>query len=460
MSKDNSKVCNPLKKNGTYSVQIKDLGPKGDGIAWLHGVKLIIPNTLPGEQVTFKLIKLNKSHGFGKCLSIEYSSKDRIVPPCPVASRCGGCQLQHQRYLAQIAFKEHMLKDSFEDQSLNSGKIQPTIPSPLHLYYRNKAQFVVKSDAKTGRPSIGLYARHSHRVIDIETCFIQHPLVNDVLAIVKEWLNITAISLYDEGSHHGILRYVVVRIGVTTNDVMVGLVATSMTDDYQELILKLQSIKTLKSVLLNINSEQTDTVLGSDNNVLWGDSYITDRIGERAFRFSLSSFFQSNPVQTKELYEVVQREAGLTLDDTVWDLYSGVGTIGLSLAKKVKKVICVEENEVAVCHARENITLNHVDNIMCLASDVQVYLAQQAPIPEDIVIIDPPRKGCSSVFLETICRLMPKVLVYVSCYPSSLARDLSVLTADCYSISKIQPVDMFPQTVHLETVVVLKRQDR
>ena len=167
----------------------------------------------------------------------------------------------------------------------------------------------------------------------------------------------------------------------------------------------------------------------------------------------MSSFFQSNPVQTKELYEVVQREAGLTLDDTVWDLYSGVGTIGLSLAKKVKKVICVEENEVAVCHARENITLNHVDNIMCLASDVQVYLAQQAPIPEDIVIIDPPRKGCSSVFLETICRLMPKVLVYVSCYPSSLARDLSVLTADCYSISKIQPAVSY---THLTLPTILR----
>ena len=455
-----------LAKNQCYQATITNLGPKGAGLTKINNKKIIVPNTLPNEEVSLKLVKLNKNHAFGKLQHIISPSKERIEPPCPVANQCGGCQLQHQTYEGQLKFKQSFVQTEFDKYpNLRHVLVHPTLSSKQPLEYRNKAQFVI-SHFKTKSESykqVGLYAANSHRVIDINQCYIQHPIINDILKTVRTWVKTSSIPIYNEVEHEGALRHVVVRVGAVTKEVMVALVSTTTDIDTKGLVETLKKRSqtnalnyTIKSILLNINSQKTDTILGDKSILLDGNDYITDQCGHIKLKLSLKSFYQSNAAQTSILYDYVKNTASLDLKDTVWDLYSGIGSIGLYVANKVNQVIGVEEVKDAVVNATENAVENNIKNTQFIHADVASYIKENTIPKSDVVIVDPPRKGCGEDLINHLINAKPKKIIYVSCNPVSLAKECSRLIENGYDAKAVQPIDMFPQTVHVESVIVLE----
>ncbi|WP_058486449.1 23S rRNA (uracil(1939)-C(5))-methyltransferase RlmD [Defluviitalea phaphyphila] len=453
----------PIKKNMHFEMTIDDIGVKGEGIGKIDNFTVFVEGALPKDKIEVRIIKVKKNYGFGKLIRIIEASPMRITPKCPYAKRCGGCQIQHLDYKAQLEFKTKKVKDNIERiGKLNDVIVYPTLGMKEPFYYRNKAQFPV--GIKDGKVQIGFYAPRSHDIIDISKCYIQDPINNKIINIIRNYIEKYKIPVYDEKKHKGLIRHILTRVGFTTKEIMVCIVINGENLPHKDkLISKLIKISGMTSIVLNHNTKKTNVILGEKITTLWGKNYITDYIGEIKFEISPLSFFQVNPIQTKVLYEKALEYARLIGEEIVWDAYCGIGTISLFLAKKAKKVYGVEIVNEAIEDARKNAKINNIDNVEFFvgkSEEIIPEMYEKQGIKADVIVVDPPRKGCDEILLNTMAKMEPRRIVYVSCDPGTLARDLKILNEKGYKVEKVQPVDMFPNTTHVECVTLMSKVEK
>ncbi|MCT4631276.1 MAG: 23S rRNA (uracil(1939)-C(5))-methyltransferase RlmD [Firmicutes bacterium] len=453
----------PVVKNNNYIMIIDDIGTRGEGIGKIDGYTLFVEGALPKEEVEVKVLKTKKNYGFAKLLNIIKPSTNRVEPICNISKQCGGCQLQHLSYDEQLIYKQKKVENVLQRiGQVNNVKVNKTIGMDNPYYYRNKVQFPVRQ-GKNGNVEIGFYSERSHRIVETDTCYIQHPINEQIVKLIREFILENNISPYNEEKHRGLIRHIITRISSKNNDVNITIVINGNKLPHQDnLIKKLTTIKEVKGICININKEKTNVILGNNITTIWGETNIVDSIGNINYRISPKSFYQVNPIQTKKLYEKALEYADLSGEEIVWDAYCGIGTITLFLAKKAKKVYGVEIVKEAIEDAKQNAILNKINNVDFFVGKAEEVIKdkyEQNNIEADVIVVDPPRKGCDEELLKTIIEMNPKKAVYVSCDPATLARDVRVLMEAGYELKEVQPVDMFPQTVHVECVTVLYRQD-
>jgi len=457
MSKNNG-----IMKNQDYIIEITGQTHEGMGVGKIDDFAVFVAGAIAGEEVKVKVVKVLKNYSYGKLLEVITGSPNRRDPLCNVIRRCGGCQLQHMNYEGQLNFKKQVVKDALERiGGLKDVIIHDTLGMKYPWHYRNKSQLPVGISEK--EIQIGFYAKRSHEMIDIDNCLIQDKIFQTAINIMKQFIKDYKISIYDENTGIGLIRHIILRKGFKTEEIMVGIVINGDGFPYAgELIEVLkQGICGLKTIVLNINKKKTNVIYGLKNKIIYGDGFIYDYIGDVKFRISLLSFFQVNPIQTKVLYDKVMEYAGLTGKETVIDAYCGIGTISLFLSRKAKKVYGVEVVEEAVVDAKENARLNGADNAEFILGEAEIEIPKlyERGVKADVIIVDPPRKGCDIRLLEVIAKMAPKKIIYVSCNPSTLARDLKYLVSEGYGVKEVQPVDLFAQTVHVEVTCKLTKVD-
>jgi 23S rRNA (uracil1939-C5)-methyltransferase len=451
----------PVKKNDIVEVKFEDLTHEGSGVAKVEGYTLFVPHALPGERATVKVLKTKKGYGYGKLQELHEMSPDRVQPPCPIFYQCGGCQLQHLSYEGQLKQKHRMVKETLARLGgLTDVPVHDVLGMEDPWRYRNKAQVPVGE--REGGLVAGFYQRGTHRIIDMDECIIQDEANDRVVQQVKQIADDFGVRAYDEHTQKGILRHVAVRYGQNSGEIMVIFVTKSKNLPSRKAMVRAitEAIPEVKSIVQNINPKRTNAIFGEETRVLWGRDVIYDTIGDVKFAISARSFYQVNPKQTKVLYDKALEYANLTGVEQVVDAYCGIGTISLFLARQAGHVYGVEIVPEAVEDARKNAELNGIENVT-----FEVGKAEEA-IPArhkqgstaDVVVVDPPRKGCDEALLATVVAMKPKRVVYVSCNPATLARDLRVLEAGGFQVEEVQPVDMFPQTMHVECVAVLTRK--
>ncbi len=463
-----------MKKNDTFEITIEDVSVNGEGIGHFDGMTFFIKGAIPGDRALCGVTKLKKKYGFARVIEILEASKNRVEPKCAMAGRCGGCQIMQMDYPAQLHLKENLVREKllriggFTEDKVNEV-MQPIIGMEDPFFYRNKAQYPVGRD-KDGNTIMGFYGPHSHRIVESEKCF----LGTEVNEKIKEVIKKAGISSYDEETHRGLLRHVLIRKGFFTGEVMVCLIVNAGDENNavknlcNQLLPSLSKIEGMKSICVNFNNKPGNVILGTKTICVWGENYITDTIGDVAFHISAPSFFQVNPYQTKKLYDKALEYASLSRNEVVWDLYCGIGTISLFLAQKAKTVYGVEVVPEAIENAKENALLNHMDNASFFVGKAEEVLPEfyskgtihGEKITEDlkkpdVIVVDPPRKGCDEACLNTMVSMKPQRIVYVSCDPATLARDLKYLCDNGYELKAVTPVDQFPHSMHVETVVLL-----
>lgn len=453
----------PVQVGQIVELTITGLNHEGQGVGRHNGYTLFVPQALPQEKVLAEVEHAKKSFGIARLLSIVEPSPERMNPPCPVFDRCGGCSLQHLDYDAQLRHKQQIVKDNllriggFAVEGEDAVTVHPTLGMDDPWRYRNKAQ--VPIGMQDGKLVGGFYAERSHDIIDIDACLIQQEVNDSVVRTVKRLATELGISAYNEVMHTGLLRHVVAKVGVKTGEVMVVLIITEETIPQQERLIEAirQELPAVKSIVQNRNAQKTNVIFGDKTVTLWGSDVIYDYIGQVKFAISARSFYQVNPVQTEVLYNKTLEYAGLSGGETVIDAYCGIGTISLFLAQKAKHVYGVEIVPEAIADANRNAELNGMENVSFEVGPAEVIIPawREEGIRADVIVVDPPRKGCDEALLETILAMEPERVVYVSCNPSTLARDLKVL-AGKYRVVEVQPVDMFPWTGHVESSVLLK----
>ncbi|WEG12367.1 23S rRNA (uracil(1939)-C(5))-methyltransferase RlmD [Pullulanibacillus sp. KACC 23026] len=449
----------PVQKNDTLEVTFTDLSHDGAGVAKVKGYTLFVPGGLPGEAAEVKVIKTKKGYGFGKLIKFIETSEDRVEPPCEIFDRCGGCQIQHLNPKGQAQFKYKMVTDALERLGgLKEIKVHPVLTMDHPWAYRNKASVPVAS--REGELIAGFYQKRSHFIIDMDHCLITDDTVDEVIQEVKRIAKDSGIEPYNEETHKGILRHIIVRVGKQTDEVMVVLVTKTDELPFRKRFIKElpEKFPQIKSIAQNINKKRTNTIFGNETRILWGKETILDTIGSVKFAISPRSFYQVNPEQTRVLYEKAMEYAELAGKETVIDAYCGIGTISLFLAQKAGQVYGVEIVPEAIEDARKNAELNELTNVTFEAGPAEEVIPNwyKQGIKADIVVVDPPRKGCDEALLQTILEMKPKRVVYVSCNPATLARDLRVLEDGGYKTIEVQPVDMFPQTMHCEAVAKIE----
>ena len=448
----------PVQKNEYIDVIFEDLTHDGAGVAKVEGYPLFVPNGLPGEKAKIKVIKVNKGYGFGRLMEITEASPYRVEPECPIYKECGGCQLQHMSYEGQLKAKEKQVSDVLQRiGKLENVKVHPVIGMENPWRYRNKAQ--VPIGEHEGGLIGGFYQQRSHQIIDMKACIIQQEKNDEVVKKVKEICNINGVRAYDEQKHKGELRHIMARYGLKSGEVMVVLVTRTNELTGKKKIIEeiVKRIPGVKSIVQNINSKKTNVIFGDETKVLWGEEVIYDSIGDIKFAISARSFYQVNPEQTKVLYDKALEYADLTGEENVIDAYCGIGTISLFLAQKARKVYGVEIVPEAIEDAKKNAELNGISNVEFAVGEAETVIPEwyENGVVADVFVVDPPRKGCDDKLLQTIINMKPKKVVYVSCNPATLARDLRVLEDGGYQTVEVQPVDMFPQTMHVECVAQL-----
>jgi 23S rRNA (uracil1939-C5)-methyltransferase len=448
----------PVQKNEYIEVIFEDLTHDGAGVAKVEGYPLFVPNGLPGEKAKIKVIKVNKGYGFGRLMEITEDSPYRVEPECPIYKECGGCQLQHMSYEGQLKAKEKQVSDVLQRiGKLENVKVHPVIGMENPWRYRNKAQVPIGENE--GGLIGGFYQQRSHQIIDMKACIIQQEKNDEVVKKVKEICNINGVRAYDEQKHKGELRHIMARYGLKSGEVMVVLVTrTNELTGKKKIIEEVaKRIPGVKSIVQNINSKKTNVIFGDETKVLWGEEVIYDSIGDIKFAISARSFYQVNPEQTKVLYDKALEYADLTGEENVIDAYCGIGTISLFLAQKARKVYGVEIVPEAIEDAKKNAELNGISNVEFAVGEAETVIPEwyENGVVADVLVVDPPRKGCDDKLLQTIINMKPKKVVYVSCNPATLARDLRVLEDGGYQTVEVQPVDMFPQTMHVECVAQL-----
>lgn len=454
----------PVEKNKDYEIYIDGFGSMGEGIGRIDNFTVFIKGAIKGEKVKVKITKVNKNFAFGKIMQIIEKSEDRSEPICPSYKRCGGCQMQHLSYEAQLDFKRQKVIDCLErigKIKTDSVIVHDTIGMNPPYYYRNKVQLPVGE--KNGEIQIGFYAERSHEIIDIDKCYIQFEAGNEIIKLVKEWMSKFKIRGYNEQTGKGTLRHIMIRRGFKTEQIMLVLVTVNeVLQHKKELIESItQNIDGITGIIQNINSKRTNVILGEKEITLWGESQIQDYIGEFKFNISSKSFFQVNPVQTERLYNAALKYAGLTGNEVVFDAYCGTGTISLFLSQNAKMVYGVEIIPEAIENAKINAAQNKATNTEFIVgkSEEEIPKLIKRGIKPEVVLVDPPRKGCEKVLLESIASAAPRTIVYVSCDPATLGRDLGILGELRYEVLEVQPVDMFPATGHVETCVLLYNKE-
>ena len=455
-------------KNDELIVTIEDQGVNGEGIGKVNGYALFVKDTVIGDKCKVKIMKAKKNFAFAKLIEIVESSKYRVKEKCPVARQCGGCQLQSMDYEIQLKFKEEKVFNNLKRiGGLDTCQInlKPIIGMDEPYYYRNKTQFPVGRN-KDGEIAYGFYAGRTHSIIETPSCVLgmrmgDKDVCKEIMDTVISFMKDNDIEPYDEQTQSGYVRHVLIRISELNKQIMVCVVVNdNELPESERLVEELKEIPNMTSISININKTQGNVIMGNRTVHLFGPGYIEDAIGENKFRISPESFFQVNSKQVEKLYGKAIEYANLTGEEIVWDLYCGIGTITLSMAKNAKKVIGVEVVEQAVEDAKNNAVINEVDNtefLLGAAEDVvaEYFDTKKEECHPDVVVVDPPRKGCDQELLEAIVSMNPERIVYVSCDSATLARDLAWLKMNGYIFNEVTPVDMFPQTVHVENVALM-----
>ena len=461
-----------MRKNDIVKLQITDIGVGGEGIGKVDGYTLFVKDAVIGDVIEAKVMKAKKNYGYAKLLHILTASEGREKnPKCGIARKCGGCQIQEMKYEWQLRFKEEKVRDSLMrigqiPERLLDEIMEPILGMEEPFYYRNKAQFPIGTD-KNGRSVAGFYAGRTHSIIPVKDCVLGVPVNKEILDCILCFMEEFQVPAYDEIHHEGLVRHVLIRYGFRTGEIMVCLVINGTSLPKAEILAeRLAAIKNMTSISLCINREKTNVIMGNEVRVLWGHGYITDWIGNVKYQISPLSFYQVNPKQTEKLYKTALEYADLKdgEETVVWDLYCGIGTISLFLTQRAGQVYGVEIVPQAVEDAKHNARINAVENAEFYVGKAEEVLPEYYAGFEqmhgkkahaDVIVVDPPRKGCDEALLETIVKMEPEKVVYVSCDPATLARDVKYLRENGYEVKKVRPVDMFPHTVHVETVVLL-----
>ena len=488
-----------LEKNQEYELTIEDMGNEGEGIGHIDGMAVFVKDTVVGDVARIKIIKAKKNYAYGRLMEIVVPSEYRVEPICPHARRCGGCSIMQVDYTKQLAWKQDKVMNCLKriggisnveelmepiigmetlfgakcsSQTDKNGEIFPAIR------YRNKAQFPVRKD-KDGNIAIGFYAGRTHSVIDTDVCYLQDVVNDEIIKRFRGFLARYQVEPYDEEQHTGLVRHILTRVGRKTGEVMicviingnelVGVVPKGTADTNkkymnveQDLIKCMEDIPGITSISINVNREKTNRILGDKCRTIWGSDTITDYIGNVKYQINPLSFYQVNPEQTEKLYGKALEYADLQGDETVWDLYCGIGTISLFLAQKAKKVMGVEIIPEAIDDARKNAKMNGFDNVEFFVGKAEEVLPEQYDkhgVYAEVIVVDPPRKGCDEVAISTMVKMQPRKIVYVSCDPATLARDVKMLVAAGYEVQKVCAVDQFGHTGHVECVTLLQRKN-
>ncbi|WP_251860813.1 23S rRNA (uracil(1939)-C(5))-methyltransferase RlmD [Clostridium sp. Marseille-Q2269] len=451
----------PVEKNKEYNLDIIRTGFEGEGVSKIEDFTVFIPGALEGENALTRIVKVNKNFAFGKIVKLNKESENRVDPVCPIYKQCGGCHVQHYSYKSQLDFKKQRVIDCLQrigKLNIDNIEIEDTIGMDKPYRYRNKIQMPVRLEK--GEIKIGFYKPRTHEVVDVKECLIQDDDSDKIIKIIREWMKKYSISAYNEETGKGLIRHIMIRKAFKNKELMLVIVTNKGREiPYIEALINeiVKEIPNIKSIIQNINSKKTNVVLGGKCITLWGKDTITDYIDKFKFNISPLSFFQVNPIQTEVLYKKALEFANLKGEEIVFDAYCGTGTISLFLSQMAKKVYGVEIIKESIDNAKDNAKENNLDNVEFLvgkSEEVIPNLINQG-IKADVVVVDPPRKGCEKSLLEAIASSNPKRIVYVSCDPGTLARDLGILKELGYNTEKVQPVDMFPQTSHVENVVRL-----
>ena len=462
-----------MNKNELVEVVIEDIGVNGEGIGKINGYTLFVKDAVIGDRIEAKIMKAKKNYGYARLMKVLEPSPYRVQAKCPVARQCGGCQIQELSYQKQLEFKGNKVRGNLEriggfDAELLNRVMEPVCGMEEPFHYRNKAQFPFGED-KEGNIITGFYAGRTHQIIPNTECALGVSVNKMILELVLDYMREYGISSYDEATGRGLVRHVLIRYGFKTGEIMVCLIVNGDKLPHREkLVEKLCDIPGMTSITLNVNRERTNVILGREIKLLWGQEYITDYIGDVKYQISPLSFYQVNPVQTEKLYGLALEYADLKGEETVWDLYCGIGTISLFLAQKAKQVYGVEIVPAAIEDAKRNAALNGFENAEFFVGKAEEVLPEYYEnyakthggehAHADVIVVDPPRKGCEESLLQTMVDMEPERIVYVSCDSATLARDLRFLCGKGYEIRKVRPVDMFPNTVHVETVVMLSHK--
>ena len=462
-----------MNKNDIVTVEITDIGVSGEGIGHVDGYTLFIKDAVIGDVVEAKVMKAKKNYGYARLMKVITPSEYRVEPKCAFARRCGGCQIQEMSYDRQLVFKDQKIRGNLEriggfTKDQIDTVMQPVVGMEHPFGYRNKAQFPFGTD-KEGNPITGFYAGRTHDIIANTDCALGVEQNKEILEIILQYMRENKIKSYDEKTGKGLIRHALIRYGFKTKEIMVCLVVNGKKlPKAERLIEKLIQIEGMTSITISPNTRRDNVIMGDSYEILWGQGYITDYIGNVKYQISPLSFYQVNPVQTEKLYRLALEYADLKGDETVWDLYCGIGTISLFLAQKAKQVYGVEIVPQAIDDAKENAKINAIDNAEFFVGKAEEVLPEYYAEYErehngetahaDVIVVDPPRKGCDETLLETIVKMQPEKVVYVSCDSATLARDLKYLCANGYEIRMCRGVDQFPQSVHVETVVLLSRK--
>ena len=451
-----------FRKNDLVTLEIEDCGIDGEGIGKADGFTVFVKDAVIGDTVTAKIIKAKKNYGYGRLMEVLKPSPYRVEPKCEFARQCGGCQLQALSYDQQLVFKTNKVKGHLERiGGFTDIPMEPIIGMDELFHYRNKAQFPVGRN-KEGKIVTGFYAGRTHNIIENRDCALGVPENKEVLDRVIAHMEKYGIEPYNEATGKGLVRHVLIRYGYFTKEVMVCLILNGNKIPKEEQLVKsLCEIPGMTSITINVNKKRSNVILGEEICLLWGQEYITDRIGDISYQISPLSFYQVNPMQTQKLYAKALEYADLHGQETVWDLYCGIGTISLFLAQKAKFVRGVEIVPAAIENAKENAKLNGLENTEFFVGKAEEVLPREYKkngVYADVIVVDPPRKGCDETLLETMVEMNPERIVYVSCDSATLARDLKYLCERGYELRKVCPVDQFGMTVHVETVVLLSHK--
>lgn len=463
-----------MNKNEIVTVEITDIGVSGEGIGHVDGYTLFIKDAIIGDVVEAKVMKAKKNYGYARLMQVIQPSSDRVEPKCAYARKCGGCQIQEMSYERQLAFKEQKIRGNLErigrfaEEEINRV-MEPVVGMEHPFGYRNKAQFPFGTD-REGNPITGFYAGRTHDIIANTDCALGVEQNQEILELILQYMKEYHIAAYDEKTGKGLLRHALIRYGFKTKEIMVCLVVNGKKLPHGEkLIEKLTKLERMTSITISPNNRRDNVIMGDSYETLWGQGYITDYIGNVKYQISPLSFYQVNPVQTEKLYGLALEYADLKGNETVWDLYCGIGTISLFLAQKAKQVYGVEIIPQAIDDAKQNAQINAIENAEFFVGKAEEVLPEYYEnyarehhgenAHADVIVVDPPRKGCDEILLETIAKMQPEKVVYVSCDSATLARDLKYLCANGYEMKIVRGVDQFPNTVHVETVVLLQRKN-
>lgn len=448
-----------LSKNDKIELNIDALTSEGSGVGRYNGLAVFVRGTVPGDKIIAHIIKRSKNYAIGIIDKIITSSSSRIESDCPYSKKCGGCSFRHMTYDEELKYKKSRVQDALERIGHLDIKVEDIIGADSLCGYRNKAQYPV--EISDGELFAGFYAYKSHRIIPCDHCKLQPDEFEKGLTAFKKWVESSSVTSYCEETGKGLLRHIYFRKAFETGDIMACAVINGDSIPKADLLISLlkENVKGLKSVVLNINKEKTNVILGKKSVTVWGDDFITDRLLGKTFIISPNSFYQVNHHQCEKLYSKAKEFAGLNGGETVVDLYCGVGTIGLTLSDSVKSLYGIEIIPQAVENAKINAKLNNADNAEFICADAPkgAQILKEKGVKPDVVILDPPRKGCDKALLDTVESMKPKKIVYVSCDSATLARDLQILDQKGYKTKRVTAVDMFPRTPHIEAVALVER---